>query len=64
MSTRAPHEIRAADGSAVYHCRVCRTEEALQWFNGTSCPVCKRPECVKELWAEYDAAYLVMGEDE
>lgn len=64
MTASAPHEIRRADGSAAYRCRVCRAEDRLVWFNGTSCPVCERPECVKELWAEYDAAYKALGEDE
>lgn len=53
---KLPHEIRRQDGSPAYHCRTCLTTEDLRWFNGTSCPVCRKPECSKELWGEWDAA--------
>lgn len=58
-----PHEIRRADGSAAYYCRSCLAEDSLQWFMGTSCPVCDKPECHKELGAEYQAAYDALGEE-
>lgn len=52
-----PGEINAQWPDPVYRCRGCRTTENLVWFNGTSCPVCQNPSCIKALWEEWDAAY-------
>lgn len=64
MSYPSPDKINADRGYAAYKCRVCRAETGLVWFNGTSCPVCRKPECAKELWREYDEAVRQLEEDE
>ena len=56
-TTPAPHEIRLSDGSPAYRCRNCRTDKDLQWFGGTSCPVCDDPICSRALRDEYNASY-------
>lgn len=51
-----PGQINAQRPEPVYRCRPCKTSENLSWYRGTSCPVCDRPECHKELDAEWAAA--------
>ena len=60
----SPDEINKSHGKVVYRCRVCRVESGLVWFNGTSCPVCLKPECAKELWREWDGAIAAMSEED
>ena len=61
---KSPNDINRERGYVVYKCRVCYAETDLVWFNGTSCPVCYKPECAKELWREYDEAVRQMFEGE
>ena len=61
---KSPGQINVEHGRVVYRCRVCRAESDLVWFKGTSCPVCRKPECAKELWREWDEALAAMDEDD
>lgn len=60
----SPDAINAKHGEPVYRCRVCRVATGLQWFNGTSCPVCSKQECCDALWREWDAALEAQPDDE
>lgn len=51
-----PGAINAQCGKVVYRCRVCRTDQGLSWFGGTSCPVCPNPACQAACAAEYQKA--------
>jgi len=51
-----PDQINEKNG-AKYHCRACGVMTGLHWFNGTSCPVCSKPECQATLQREWDEAY-------
>ena len=50
----SPGDINSHFGRTVYNCRPCGTDQNLSWFNGTSCPVCDKPECTKALWEEWN----------
>ena len=58
MSYKLPHEIRSKDGTSIYRCRSCGTDENLRWFGGTSCPVCTKIECINEIRREFNEAYF------
>lgn len=64
MSTLSPDQINEKHGRVAYRCRVCHAESGLQWFNDTSCPVCSKPGCIKELWREWDEALASNGGEE
>jgi len=59
----SPDDINEEAGRPVYCCRVCKAGAGLQWFNGTSCPVCHKPECARRLWAEWDATAAVEAKE-
>lgn len=60
----SPDQINEQMGKVVYRCRPCRAESGLHWFNGTSCPVCSKPECTEALRKEWAEAYAAMQEED
>ena len=61
---KSPDDINKERGHIVYRCRACYADKDLVWFNGTSCPVCRKPDCAKVLWQEYDDARKQIEEEE
>ena len=61
----SPDDINARNPERpVYRCFGCRTDKGLSWYNGTSCPICPRPECVAACDREWERAYQEMNNDE
>jgi hypothetical protein len=47
-----PHEIRdQKTNQPLYRCVTCRADKGLFWWNGTSVPMCHKPEC-RTAWNE------------
>ncbi len=50
----SPSQINEQCNEIAYRCRVCQTHVDLKWFYGTSCPVCKNPDCYETLVDEFN----------
>lgn len=55
---------RATHPEGIYRCRKCRTDQNLNWFRGTSCPVCDKQECGEFCEAEWQQALDSNSESE
>lgn len=62
--TETPDEINARPGGPFYRCRRCRVASGLDWYRGTSCPVCRDPACIAFCDREWEQAYYADDDEE